>query len=332
MNSLRRATTQLVASTSRATTVARRHAATTAAPTATTTSSRTNDDEQTVAREPRLKRPELQRRDMRFLDEMSARDLSAFDPILDVHPLKKFTSPKNGSKQPHDVHVTLINDDASNRTYQQPRPQPDLLATQPGQDDSVAYLAQVTDLTPNEIRNLHRYPLVLKRVVNMKTKGKTPSMYSLVVVGNGNGLVGVGEGKDDAANKAVSKAFTQAVRSMDYVDRYDDRTVWGTMESNFGTCKIQMRSRPPGFGLRVNPHIHQVAKAAGITDLSAKVYGSRNPTRVIKLATAMLHGGSNPVDLGGFGQTKGQRKNKKTAGMQTADEVGRSRGRKAVSL
>ncbi|KAM0787457.1 hypothetical protein ACM66B_003535 [Microbotryomycetes sp. NB124-2] len=269
---------------------------------------------------------------MKYLAEMSSRDLSAFDPVLDVHPLKKFSSSKNGRLQPHDVHVTLINDDSSNRGYQQPKPAQDLLATQPGQDDSVAYLSQVTDLSPNEIRNLYRFPLVLKRVVNMKTKGKTPSMYSLVVVGNGNGLVGVGEGKDDAANKAVSKAFTQAVRSMDYVDRYDERTVWGTMESNFGTCKIQMRSRPPGFGLRVNPHIHQVAKAAGITDLSAKVYGSRNPTRVIKLATAMLHGGSNPVDLGGFGQSKGQRKNKKTTGMQTADEIGRTRGRKAVSL
>lgn len=45
----------------------------------------------------------------------------------------------------------------------------------------------------------------------------------------------------------------------------------------------------------MNPYIHQVAKAAGISDLSAKVYGSRNPTRVIKLAVSMLHGGSNPI-------------------------------------
>lgn len=35
--------------------------------------------------------------------------------------------------------------------------------------------------------------------------------------------------------------------------------------------------------------------------------------------------------MGGFGREKGQRRNKKTAGMQTADEVGRARGRKAVS-
>ena len=53
-----------------------------------------------------------------------------------------------------------------------------------------------------------------------------------------------------------------------------------------------------GFGLRTNPFVHQVAKAAGISDLSAKVYGSRNPMRVIKLAVQMLHGGTVP--LGAF--------------------------------
>lgn len=45
----------------------------------------------------------------------------------------------------------------------------------------------------------------------------------------------------------------------------------------------------------MNHFVHQVAKAAGISDLSAKVYGSRNGTRVIKLAIQMLHGGASPV-------------------------------------
>jgi small subunit ribosomal protein S5 len=140
----------------------------------------------------------------------------------------------------------LINDTPNNRGYSQPKPSPDLLDGLPGEDDSVSHLAQLTHLSPGEIRGLYRFPLIVKRVVTMKSKGKMPSMYSLVVVGNGKGLVGVGEGKDDTANKAVQKAFNQAVRSMDYVERYEDRTVSGTMKSNFGTCKIEMRSRPPG--------------------------------------------------------------------------------------
>ncbi|GAA5940138.1 mitochondrial 37S ribosomal protein uS5m MRPS5 [Sporobolomyces koalae] len=286
----------------------------------------------TTAAPTTVSRPELHAEHLRYLKSLSQADLAAFDPVLDVHPSKQFSPRLPSKNNPHQVHVTLMNDTPNNRGYQQPRPSPDLLDGLPGEDDAVSHLAQLTHLSTGEIRGLYRFPLVVKRVVTMKSKGKMPSMYSLVVVGNGRGLVGVGEGKDDTANKAVQKAFNQAVRSMDYVERYEDRTVSGTMKSNFGTCKIEMRSRPPGFGLRVNPYIHQVAKAAGITDLSAKVYGSRNATRVIKLAVSMLHGGSNPIDMGGFGKEKGQRRNKKTSGMETAEAVGRARGRRAVDV
>ncbi|KAL8292467.1 hypothetical protein RQP46_001079 [Phenoliferia psychrophenolica] len=277
---------------------------------------------------PTRRRTDLDSRKLRYLNSLS--DLAAFDPTLDLHPDRIFsTGFTTGNK--HALTVARVNENPNQPDVSQPRPPTAMLAGLPGEDDSVEHLAQVTDLSPNEIRSLVRFPLIVKRVVNMKSKGKMPSMYALVVVGNQNGLVGVGEGKDETANRAVTKAFNQAVRSMDYVDRYEDRTVWGTMESNFGSCAIEMRSRPPGFGLRVNHYLHQVAKAAGISDLSAKVYGSRNGTRVIKLACQMLHGGSVPIDMGEFGH-KGQRRNKKVTGMRSAEEVGRTRGRLAVSL
>ncbi|BGP47782.1 28S ribosomal protein S5, mitochondrial [Rhodotorula kratochvilovae] len=220
---------------------------------------------------------------------LKRKDLSAFDPVLDLDPSKQRTLPP-----------------ASRRTEDSP------LDGLPSEDESVAHLAQLSHMMARKVRSLYRFPLVIKRVITMKSKGNMPSMYALVVVGNGKGLVGTGDGKDDTAQKAVQKAFTQAVRSMDYVERYEDRIVSGAMKSNFGSCKIEMRSRPPGFGLHVNPYIHQIAKAAGISNLSAKVYGLRNPMRVIKLAVAMLQ------DMGGFSKEKGQRRNKKTKGMETA--------------
>lgn len=194
-------------------------------------------------RPPPTRRPELESRDLRYLNSVS--DLAAFDPVLDLHPDAHF-SPALSPSQAHPTSITHINDSPQRPGWVQPRPSQDLMDDIPGEDDSVSHLASITDLSPAEIRGLYRFPLVVKRVVSMKSKGKMPSMYSLVVVGNGKGLVGVGEGKDETANKAVSKAFNQAVRSMDYVQRYEDRTVWGTMTSNFGSCKIQMRSRPPG--------------------------------------------------------------------------------------
>ncbi|GAA5990515.1 hypothetical protein JCM11641_006113 [Rhodosporidiobolus odoratus] len=280
-----------------------------------------------------ITRSDLPPTSLAYLRTLSQSSLSSFDPILDLPPSKSFSIPAaTRPGQKGDVHVSLFNDTPNNAGYRQPRPTEDQLDASPGEDDSVSHLAQVTHLSTGEIRNLYRFPLVVKRVVTMKSKGKMPSMYALTVVGNGKGLLGVGEGKDETAQKAVQKAFNQAVRSMDYVERYEDRTVWGTMRSNFGTCKVEMRSRPPGFGLRTNPHIHQLAKAAGISDLSAKVYGSRNPTRVIKLAVSMLHGGSVPSDMGGFARQKGQRRNKKTQGMRSAEEVGRGRGRRSVDV
>ncbi|SCV67640.1 BQ2448_5251 [Microbotryum intermedium] len=301
--------------------------------TSSSASSSSSSSDVTAQTQPQPK-PELRfdlgRPNLRLLQLMDRAALSSFDPMLDIHPAKKLFIPKSESGDPADLSIIFHNDDPTHEGYQQPKPKPEHLTSTPGEDDSVAHLSSVTQLSPFEIRNLYRFPLITKRVVNMKAKGKMPAMYSLVVVGNGKGLVGVGEGKDDTANKAVGKAFSQAVRSMDYVERYEERTIWGTMQSNFGSCQIHMRPRAPGFGLRVNHYIHQVAKAAGISDLSAKVHGSRNGTRVIKLAVAMLHGGTTPVDMGGFGQTKGQRKNKKTRGMATADEVAKLRGRKAV--
>lgn len=208
-----------------------------------TSSPSTTPSTTTTTTQPR--RPDLNSSNLRYLQSLDPKNLAVFDPTLDLHPSKKFSPPLSPSQR-HPATVVLLNDEPSNRGYSQPRPPADLIDGLPGDDDSTAHLASLTHLSPGEIRNLYRFPLIVKRVVTMKSKGKMPSMYSLVVVGNGNGLVGVGEGKDDTANKAVSKAFNQAVRSMDYVQRYEDRTVWGTMESNFGSCKIQMRSRPPG--------------------------------------------------------------------------------------
>lgn len=83
----------------------------------------------------------------------------------------------------------------------------------------------------------------------------------------------------------------------------------------------------------MNPYVHQVAKAAGISDLSAKVYGSRNPTRVIKLAVSMLHGGSNPIGkplfLSFFPPLQSLKKTKKMYSL-SFDRYGRIRKRKGT--
>lgn len=104
-----------------------------------------------------------------------------------------------------------------------------------------------TPLSTAEQMRLFKKALVVKRVVNMNGKGKQPSMYALVVVGNGKGLAGYGEGKDEEAARAVFKATNKAIKNLRYFDRYDDRTIPMDIEHKFHATRLELRSRPPGI-------------------------------------------------------------------------------------
>ncbi|KAI5123259.1 hypothetical protein M0805_001348 [Coniferiporia weirii] len=176
---------------------------------------------------------------------------------------------------------------------------------------------------------LHKYPLVKRRVTQQTGKGKKHRMYQLVVVGNGDGLVGYGEGKHDEMSEAHNKAYIEAVRNMDAVERFEHRTIWTDMSIKLGSTRILMRPRPVGFGLHCNPNIHQVLKAAGIKDVSAKVWGSRNPINVIKATCMLIQSGNAPLSMGNGIGGKGKRL-EAGVGMRSKEAVERDRGRKLV--
>jgi small subunit ribosomal protein S5 len=191
--------------------------------------------------------------------------------------------------------------------------------------------APILPLSRWELEKLYRFPLITRRVTQQTGKGKIHRRGVLVVVGNGNGLVGYGEAKHDDPSRATNRAFAMAVRSMDYVDRFENRTIWTEMSDKLGATRIILRPRPVGFGLHCNPNIHQVLKAAGIKDISAKVWGSRNPLNVIKLLFRMLHAGNAPLAMGnGIGGPG--RKLDKGSGVRGKQEIERERGRKLFNL
>ncbi len=191
--------------------------------------------------------------------------------------------------------------------------------------------APVLSLGRQELEKLHRFPLITRRVTQQTGKGKIYRRGVLVVVGNGDGLVGYGEAKHDDGTRATNRAFAMAVRNMDYVDRFEGRTIWTEISSKLGATRIILRPRPVGFGLHCNPNIHQVLKAAGIKDVSAKVWGSRNPLNVIKLLFRMLHAGNAPLAMGnGIGGPG--RKLDKGSGVRGKQEIERERGRKLLNL
>jgi small subunit ribosomal protein S5 len=216
---------------------------------------------------------------------------------------------------------------------------------EPASDDRAAAEAEVREMLDEGISSgpllekfartsgvaAHRYLLLFRRVVQQTPKGRRPSFASLVCVGNGAGLVGYGEGKDEDPGRSQVLAYHPALRNMDRVARFEQRTLFTELRTKLGATQVILRPRPVGFGLRTNPHIHQVMKAAGIKDASAKVWGSRNPLNVIKATFRMLWAGHAPQAMGdGIGGPG--KKLEKGGGSRTKQDVERERGRRLLDL
>lgn len=269
-----------------------------------------------------------------YFEASSYPDIMKPHALMDLH--EAAVSPPS-AKNPHGSKIIVRNDpsmfkaaeraakDADPSRYEETEEE-----TAPTQKAQGGMLSNLP-LSATEMRDLHYYPIFTRRITQQTGKGKIHRQYSLVVVGNGNGLVGYGEGKDDELPRATEKAYAQAVRSMDHVERFEQRTLWTDMDTKFGATRVILRPRPLGFGLRCNPNIHQVLKAAGIKDVSAKVWGSRNPLNVIKATFRMLQAGNAPQSMGnGIGGRA--RKLDRGSGVRGKGDVERERGRKMVDL
>lgn len=144
-------------------------------------------------------------------------------------------------------------------------------------------LHKLTGMDIDYMRLLYVKPILMKRVSCQTSKGKIPNFFCITIVGDKNGMVGLGQGKSrDGMRTAIEKAHWNAIKNLKPIPRYEDRTIIGDLNYKYHAVKLFMKPAPPGFGLRVNHNIFEICQAAGIKDLSGKVYKSRNSMNVIK--------------------------------------------------
>lgn len=157
--------------------------------------------------------------------------------------------------------------------------------------------AKVTGIPIEQLRRFRTKTLTTHYVTNQTRLGKISSMYCLVCAGDERGMLGIGEGKSAEVDEAMRQATLNAIRAMVPIRRYEDRTIYGTVEAKVGAVQVVLRARPPGFGLRVSSHIFEMARCAGLSDLSAKVSRSHNPMNVAKAVWEALKDQRDPEDV-----------------------------------
>ncbi|KAL9071443.1 MAG: hypothetical protein Q9157_005456 [Trypethelium eluteriae] len=165
------------------------------------------------------------------------------------------------------------------------------------EDPHMKRLIRQTGYTKQQIRRLRLKSLVAHRVTNQTRMGKIQSIYHLSVAGDGKGMLGIGEGKAHEDGDARRQAMMAAIRNMKPVPRYEERTIFGEVTGKVGAVELRLSARPPGFGLRCQHLIFEMARAAGIGDLSGKVLRSRNKMNVCKATFQALMQQKLPEDI-----------------------------------
>jgi small subunit ribosomal protein S5 len=121
----------------------------------------------------------------------------------------------------------------------------------------------------------------INRVSKVVKGGRHLSFSALVVVGDGEGRVGIGMGKASAVPDAITKGSTYAQKNMVDIPLKGD-TIAHDVTAKFGGSMVMLKPAPPGTGVIAGESVRAVVELAGVKDIVTKVRRSTNPTNVVK--------------------------------------------------
>jgi small subunit ribosomal protein S5 len=130
----------------------------------------------------------------------------------------------------------------------------------------------------------------INRVVKTTKGGRAFSFSALVVVGDGNGVVGHGLGKAKEVQEAITKGIDDAKKNLIKVPVMHG-TIPHDQFAKEGAAKVLIKPAAPGTGVIAGGSMRAVLEAAGIHNVLSKNLGSANPHNVVKatfLALSML--------------------------------------------
>ena len=130
--------------------------------------------------------------------------------------------------------------------------------------------------------------VTINRVSKVVKGGRRFSFTALVVVGDGNGMVGVGYGKAKEVPAAIAKGVEEAKKNFFRVPRIENRTIPHRVQGEEAAGVVMLRPATAGTGVIAGGPVRAVLEAAGIHDVLSKSLGSSNQINIVHATVAAL--------------------------------------------
>lgn len=129
--------------------------------------------------------------------------------------------------------------------------------------------------------------VAINRVTKVTKGGRTFSFAAIVVVGNGDGVIGYGLGKAGEVTDAIAKGVESAKKNLIRVPVVKG-TVPHEQVAKFGGAEVFIKPASQGTGVVAGGAMRAVLESVGITDVLAKSKGSSNPHNLVKATILAL--------------------------------------------